>query len=541
MLPTIWDAIIVISSFIAFIYVYGLWGKNYFKNRGVKCLPFNSSIIGNMYNVLTKKVHLKDEIRKGYYKFSDQRYFGFMQLDKPMIVVRDLDVIRQITIKDFDHFQDHHGIVDEVTDPLFGKNLFALKGQKWREMRATLSPAFTSSKMRAMFSLVIECAEQLSNFYVEKMNEKEHKERGLIELEMKDTFTRNGNDVIASTAFGLKVDSLKDDMNEFYRMGKEATDFAGFQYIKILLFTSFPRFMKFTGMTLYKDNVNKFFKTIVTSAMREREKFNVVRPDMIHLLMEAKKGALEYDAAQSDAKEAGFATVEESNVGKQAIRKQWTDDDIIAQAILFLIAGFDTTATVLTFMAYELAVHPEIQQRLHEEIDDIIKEKGCKLDYDDLPRLKYLDMVLSETMRLWPVVTTMDRICNKTYKLPPPSKDSNVEYEVEPGRSVLFPAYSIQRDAQYFENPETFDPERFSDENKHKIKPFTYMPFGLGPRNCIGSRFALMETKAVIFFLLAKFNFVPTAKTPIPLVLSTVNLNLNAEKGFWLGFEPRVK
>lgn len=69
-------------------------------------------------------------------------------------------------------------------------------------------------------------------------------DRGLIELEMKDTFTRNGNDVIASTAFGLKVDSLKDDTNEFYRMGKEATDFAGFQYIKILLFTSFPKFMK---------------------------------------------------------------------------------------------------------------------------------------------------------------------------------------------------------------------------------------------------------------------------------------------------------
>lgn len=73
MLPTIWNVIVVIISFVAIVYLYGLWGKNYFKNRGVKCMPFKSSIIGNMYNVLTKKVHMKDEIRKGYNKFSDQR------------------------------------------------------------------------------------------------------------------------------------------------------------------------------------------------------------------------------------------------------------------------------------------------------------------------------------------------------------------------------------------------------------------------------------------------------------------------------------
>lgn len=94
-------------------------------------------------------------------------------------------------------------------------------------------------------------------------------------------------------------------------------------------------------------------------------------------------------------------------------------------------------------------------------------------------------------------------------------------------------------DSKYYPEPERFDPERFSDENKSKFNPHAYLPFGAGPRNCIGSRFALMETKAVFFYLLAKFDIVVTEKTPIPLKISRSKFRLDCDEGFWMGLKLR--
>ena len=106
---------------------------------------------------------------------------------------------------------------------------------------------------------------------------------------------------------------------------------------------------------------------------------------------------------------------------------------------------------------------------------------------------------------------------------------------------IWIPAHGIHRDPEYYPNPDKFDPERFSDENKDSIRPYTYMPFGLGPRNCIGSRFALLEIKSLLFKLLLNFEIVPSKKTQIPIKLSRKTIiGHTAEGGFWLELR-RVK
>ena len=131
-------------------------------------------------------------------------------------------------MKDFDHFVDHRTFFPEDSDPLWVKNLSALTGNKWREMRTKLSPAFTSSKMKSMFSLISQNGERFVKYFLDKDSK-------LITLEMKNIFTRFTNDVIANTAFGVECDSLSDRKNEFYMMGKEATDFSGF-WMNVKLF-----------------------------------------------------------------------------------------------------------------------------------------------------------------------------------------------------------------------------------------------------------------------------------------------------------------
>lgn len=128
------------------------------------------------------------------------------QLRHPMLVIRDPDLIKQMVVKDFEHFSNHREFLfnDEV-EPLMGKSLIMMRDQKWRDMRATLSPAFTGSKMRQMFRLIVECAEEATSVLLKEAESKKSNGDGKYVPEMKDIFTRCMTDVIATTAFGLKV------------------------------------------------------------------------------------------------------------------------------------------------------------------------------------------------------------------------------------------------------------------------------------------------------------------------------------------------
>ena len=143
-------------------------------------------------------------------------------------------------------------------------------------------------------------------------------------------------------------------------------------------------------------------------------------------------------------------------------------------------------------------------------------------------------------MRKWPSAIASDRICTKPYTLEPKTPNEKLVHLAK-GTVIGIPMYAIQRDPQYYPDPERFDPERFSYENKNKIVPYTFFPFGLGPRNCIGSRFALMETKLLFYYILSNFEIIPIGKTQIPIRFNRKALNMSPEKGFWLGLQRRVK
>ena len=131
-----------------------------------------------------------------------------------------------------------------------------------------------------------------------------------------------------------------------------------------------------------------------------------------------------------------------------------------------------------------------------------------------------------------------DRLCVKPYKIEPIDENERA-VTVEKGDILWIPIVAIHRDENYYPNPLTFDPERFNDTNRSKIDPYTYMPFGIGPRNCIASRFALLEIKIICFHLLSKFEFVATNKTQNPLKLKKGTLLLAVDEGIWIGLKRR--
>ncbi|XP_074029256.1 cytochrome P450 9e2-like [Leptinotarsa decemlineata] len=142
----------------------------------------------------------------------------------------DPKLIKRITVKDFEHFVDHRSFIAEEVDSLWGKNLVLLKGDKWKQMRPAVSPSFTSSKMKFLFGLMSECAENCVEFFLEKSDI-------AIGLDVLDVMNHYANDIIASTAFGVSVDSTRNRDNEFYVMAKEATNFNA-NWVKLTFFSS---------------------------------------------------------------------------------------------------------------------------------------------------------------------------------------------------------------------------------------------------------------------------------------------------------------
>uniref|UniRef100_A0A8D8C5B5 Probable cytochrome P450 9f2 n=2 Tax=Culex pipiens TaxID=7175 RepID=A0A8D8C5B5_CULPI len=527
-----------VFAIILLVYHYIAKKYEYFLPKPIPCIK-PSFLLGSSGPMMLRQKDIISHVQWLYNQFPDFKVTGFYDLTTPIFMLRNPDVIKKIGVKDFDYFTDHTPTMagaseKEVNgDQLFANSLFALRGQKWRDMRATLSPAFTGSKMRHMFELVAASAKSTAEYF-----KSEAKAGKRLEYEMKDTLSRFSNDVIATVAFGIQVDSMRKRENDFYVKGKQMVNFQSIVVLlKFLLIRTVPSLAQKLKIDFIDKDLAAYFKTMITDNMKQRDAHGIIRNDMIHMLMEVRKGALKHQKEEKDTKDAGFATVEESTVGKSNHSRVWTENELIAQCFLFFLAGFETVSIAMTFLAYELTVNPDVQNRLYAEILDTEQALGGKpLTYEDLQKMEYMDMVVSEGLRKWPPAVVSDRFCNKDYLF---DDGEGTRFVIDKGQTVWIPTIAIHNDPKYYPNPDKFDPERFNEQNRPNINLGAYLPFGIGPRNCIGSRLALMEVKCIIYCLLKDFCLEPSEKTEIPLKMSKNLFALQAENGVWLEFKPR--
>ncbi|KAL3273895.1 hypothetical protein HHI36_015319 [Cryptolaemus montrouzieri] len=492
----------------------------YWKKKGVR-QGFVIPLIGDIFYTLIKGHPVYITLQILYNKFSDVRYCGLYQYTSPVLLIRDPQLIHQIGIKHSDHFVDRRMLSVEEENPLWNRNLNHLKGQEWKDMRAILSPTFTGSKLRKMFVLLNLCATNMVDFL--KKNPEE-----FVEIELKDMFTRYGSDITASVFFGIQSDSLTDPEDEFFMKGKKITQFSGKRYLKYMASITNALLAKVVNYSIYDEEVSAYFMKIIKDLIEYREKNNIDRPDMISLLIQGKR---------RNKTEGEFAELKETELSDHHENINLSLEDITSHALLFYLAGIDTIPTILSFMAYELAINPDIQRKLFEELNEH-RLQNDNVSYDELSKFSYLDMVTSETLRKWPPTHITDRICTKPYTIEPKYSDE-IPVKLEIGDIVWLPIWPIHRDHKYWENPEKFDPERFSLENKKKITPYSYIPFGVGPRNCIAFRFAIMEIKIAFYHIITNFEIVPTNRSSIPFKSKKRINSLTSHTGFWFGFKKR--
>lgn len=447
-------------------------------------------------------LHLSDKYRK-------KKFFGIFSFYGPTFVIQDPDLVKQITVKDFDHFVNRASIIATENDDLLKNSLSLLHDQKWRDMRSTLSPAFTGSKMKMMFDLVRECADDFVSYC------KENSKAGAIQISTKDIFAKIGVNIISTTAFGLKVDSIRDENNPVFVNAKKAFDLSEkkTQWNTLILSVS-PKLAYFFGVRVTPLDANEFFKKIVKDTIDYRRRENIFRPDVIQLLIQAVDGKLTHEVEENESS-IETAVVEESHVGRKVTRTNWGDVEVAAQCFLFFIAGHSTTSTIMTFAAYELALNSDIQERLYQEIEATKSLlKGGPITYEIIKTMEYMDAFISETLRKYPIAFISDRVSNAETII---EDEIGKKFTIPKGAYVWINTIGIHFNHKYFPNPEKFDPDRFLGENKYKIIPNTFIPFGVGPRACIGSRFALMQIKVILYTILSEFSFEVCDETIIPM------------------------
>ncbi|KAJ8718249.1 hypothetical protein PYW08_002486 [Mythimna loreyi] len=175
-----------------------------------------------------------------------------------------------------------------------------------------------------------------------------------------------------------------------------------------------------------------------------------------------------------------------------------TDNLLVAQCIVFFAAGFETSSTTLGYTLYEIAKSEEIQKRVLEEVDSYLARHDNKVNFDCISDLPYLDAVIDETLRYYPVLGMIPRELMEDYTMPDGTK-------LDKGMRVHVPVYYLHHNPEFYPEPEVFRPERFLREEKKKINPYVYLPFGEGPRFCIGMRFAKMQMMTGLITILKKY------------------------------------
>ncbi|KAK7789223.1 hypothetical protein R5R35_007048 [Gryllus longicercus] len=518
------DILVAVVSLCIFISWYLNNNYDYWKKRNVPfCKP--KPFVGNFYDRIFFRKSLSEVWQDIYNELEGEKIGGAWLVREPMLFIRDPEIIKRILVKDFAHFQDRGLVVDEKTNPL-SAHLFNLGGGRWRALRTKLTPTFTSGKMKMMFALMSECAHEFCQFVSEEA-------RATGEVEFKEVLAKFTTDIIGSCAFGLQFNSMKNPDSEFRAMGRKVFAPSASRTLVGLFFQFAPSLAKVFRLRFPTPEVSDFFLKAVHDTVEYREKNNIKRNDFLQLLIDLKnKGKIEDDHHHHhDAKDADNGVAHENGGDVQEF--ELTTNLLAAQAFVFFLAGFETSSTTMSFALHELTANPHVQERLRAEIDAVLKETGGQITYEALKKMDYLEMVINESLRKYPPVPVLMRKCNKAYREP------ETGVLIEEGMRVQIPVYALHRDPKYYPDPERFDPERFSEAEKAKRHHYVFLPFGEGPRVCIGLRFGMLQAKLGLATLLSRYELAPSPRTPHPLTLDPRGFVIACKGGVWVRLTPR--
>lgn len=502
----VWIAVLV--CVLTVLYLYTTYKQSYFRRLGIagpKPVPF----LGVLPELRKKgSLEMDLDLVKRYGKC-----FGVFIGNAPSLMISEPEMIRLVCIKEFANFTNRSEIVRPPDS--WRNSLISALDDHWKFLRGTISPLFSTGKIRNMTTVLEGCLEIFINCLDEKL-----KDTNIVDLQK--MFTALTMDFISRVALGVDVNAQSDPNDTFVKNAYKVFDVQLGRNPLIVLSFLFPEFKSVQGrlaLDFSDKKATEFFTSAVQKAfeLRRTDPDQDKYKDFLALMLNAHKG---------ETMDTGDKT-EDIRISE---KRPLTIDEILSNASALFLAGHDSTATLITWIAYCLATHTEVQNRLIAEIDNELG--GKKPTYDNVMHLPYLDMVVSETLRLY---TPNRRNVRDT------AEDIELcGVKIPKGTDITIPVHAVHRNPEFWPDPERFDPERFSPTNRDKIIPYSYMPFGIGPRNCLGMRLALSEAKITTVRLLQHAQLFVSEKTEIPPKMDP-GIVLKPLNGMWLKVVKRTE
>ncbi|XP_046745047.1 probable cytochrome P450 6a13 [Diprion similis] len=490
----------LVLALIAVVTVVYMLIQRQFTHWERKGIPYvkPESYLGTYADIVRSKKSVAELLTELWGKIKADRFGGIWELFSPRLFIADADLLRDIMTKNFDSWTSRGLPINPEVDPL-SQHVVMLEGKMWKGVRAKLTPTFTSARLKQMHYLLLECAKDLEK-YLDSLAQRNES------FEAREVSAKFTTDVIGSCVFGIRMNSLGDEDAAFRKMGKRIVETTLRSRFALLMQSSSPWLFKKLKLSLTPPDVEKFFIKITKEAFDYREKNNVQRHDFIDLLRKLK------------------------NVDQPRGEDEIVFDDALlaAQAFVFFGAGFETSSTTIGYALHELAVHQDIQDRLRGELREMKVANNGEITWDGLHHMKYLDMVFQETLRKYPPIPQVGRVSVKPYQIP------GTDIVLPTGSKCIVPIYAVHHNPEYWPNPEKFIPERFTEEAKAHRQPYTFLPFGGGPRNCIGARFAEQQSKLGIITAIDKFKLSLCEKSQNPIQYKKGARFLHAEHGVWV-------
>lgn len=436
---------------IVFLYNHFKIDKNYWSRRNV-IGPEPTFFFGNIKDFLFKRKTQGEVHKEIYDKYPNEKVVGFFRMKTPALLVRDIEVIKNITVRDFDSFGDRGLEFDENE---LGANLFHATGEKWRILKERFTGLFTPAKLKNMMDLMSDRADRFLD-YVNQATIVQKEQEVCVPFK---NFTQSN---ICACAFGMDIQSFSTHHEIMNTLDKSIFTYNFYVMLEIM----YPGAFKRLGITPYPKTVGELFSKMTEDIIIQRNDKPSERGDFMDLMLELRQEKQ--------------VTRQKKDINSPGITVSMTVDMIRAQFFVFFAGGYETSAMTMSFMLYHLAHNPNIQDKAIAEIESELQKNDGKITFEAISNLNYLDQVIDETLRLHPIVEFIRRCASEDCYIP------GTDARVEKGQIIFIPINAIHKDKKYFSDPEKFDPERFSVENKASINPGAYFPFGLGLRRCVG-------------------------------------------------------
>ena len=374
---------------------------------------------------------------------------------------RDIETVLVTNAGNFTKSEDYRALAR-----VLGRGLLTSEGEFWKRQRSLIQPAFHRQSIVAYAAVMTSAADRMLDSWKDKGERNIHEDMMRVTLE-----------IVAQCLYGAEVTDAA------ARVGKAmevvTASFINNASLAILFPFDIPvRFARREWRAIRELN------EVIGGIIRERRSSNQPREDLLDMLLRAR----------------------------DADGNPMSDAQLRDEVMTLFLAGHETTAIALSWACYLIAQNPHIETKLAEELQAVLGDRVPAPE--DLPRLRYTEMVLKEVMRLYPAVWGIGRRAVEECEFG--------GYRVPAGSNIFILQWRTQRDARFFPDPERFDPERWRDDpvRSGKIPRFAYFPFGGGPRVCVGASFAMMEATLLLAMIQQKYHLEVVPGHPIEIFAS---------------------